>query len=149
MRVEYSEETVKIFFTPTPEIDQTLLEVYEESVITLGKMIFSHDWAFLMSELKNQDDEMLGTREQVYTGKQTFMRDSLKEVSMRPYVETEEGKDDYADGKWGITIFFTTAASWRILFEDRKEALAMNNVLVDYMAWECLDGIGTKHQTID
>lgn len=149
MRVEYSEETVKIFFTPTPEIDQTLLEVYEESVITLGKMIFSHDWAFLMSELKDQEDEMLGTREQVYMGRQTFMRDSLKEVSIRPYVEIEEWKDDYADGKWGITMIFTTGASWRILLEDHEEALAMNNVLVDYMAWECLDGIGTKHQTID
>lgn len=149
MRVEYSGEVVKLFFTPVPEINQTLLEVYEESTITLDKMIFSHDWAFLMSELRDEEDKMLGTREQVYMGRQTFMRDSLKEVSMRPYVETEAGKDDYADGKWGITMIFTTGASWRILLEDREEAIAMNNVLVDYMAWECLDGIGEKHQTID
>ena len=92
-----------------------------------------HVWDYVQTEHNNPDDPAMGQREQRYTGSQTVLRNSISEVSMRPYLENDITEDDYADGKWMVLFYTNTGSSWKVMVEDEDQALALYEIFHKYI----------------
>ena len=112
------------------------LEILSEGL--LSRFLFKdthviHEWDYVQTEHNNPDDPAMGQREQRYTGSQTILRNSISEVSMRPYLENDITEDDYADGKWMVLFYTNTGSSWKVMLEDESQALALYEVFHNYI----------------
>lgn len=127
-----NEGTVTLSHDPVHDDHIEVLEIYEPPTVTLHQSHITHTWDYLVSEPRNFDDIKLGSRQQRYAGSQTILRHAIQEISLRPYLPEDFCDDDYAEGKWAVTLE-TANNSWRFLQKDHRDAIMLYNHLHNYI----------------
>jgi len=122
-----------VAYRPAVEFPLEILSNNTLSAFSFYDNHVMHVWDYVQTEHNNPDDPAMGQREQRYTGSQTVLRNSISEVSMRPYLENDITEDDYADGQWMVLFYTNTGSSWKVMLEDESQALALYEVFHKYI----------------
>lgn len=122
-----------VAYRPAVEFPLEILSENPLSAFSFYANHVVHTWDYVQTELKNPDDPIMGDREQRFKGSQTVLRNSISEVSMRPFIEDDVTENDYADGLWSVAFYTNTGRSWKVMLEDERQALALYDVFHRYI----------------